>query len=155
MLSSAAHLAGGVLHFLLGWSVFAGIDCKALLVASFFALTFTAGHATQEVQDCDADRARGIRTNAAVFGKKTVFIAACIGFALAYGDLLWLALGGMLPRALALLPPVLVPLQLYWSLSVLRGGLKTGDVGRLRDRYRALFAVIGAGMVATVFLQGV
>ncbi|HWA88105.1 MAG TPA: UbiA family prenyltransferase [Opitutus sp.] len=151
LLSSASHIAGGVLHFLLGWALFARIGPRALLLASFFALVFTAGHATQEVQDYDDDRRRGIRTNAVVFGKKRVFIAACAGFALAYGDVLWLSLSGVMPAVLAWLPPVLLPLQIYWSLDALRNGLDRESVRRVRNRYRALFAVIGAAMVLTLF----
>jgi hypothetical protein len=45
-LNSAAHLAGGTLHFLLGYSVGDRIDSRGVLIASFFALIFAAGHLT-------------------------------------------------------------------------------------------------------------
>src|SRR6185295_12380512 len=68
LLSSAAHLAGGALHFLLGYSVGNAIDRRGLATASFFALTFAAGHLAQEVRDHQGDVLNGIRTNAVIFG---------------------------------------------------------------------------------------
>src|SRR6185503_12728823 len=55
LLSSAAHLAGGVLHFLLGYSLGNAIDRRGLATATFFALTFAAGHLTQEIRDHQGD----------------------------------------------------------------------------------------------------
>jgi 4-hydroxybenzoate polyprenyltransferase len=151
LLSSITHLAGGLLHFLLGWCIFAPIGWQAVMAASFFALTFTAGHATQEVQDYDGDRLRNIRTNAVVFGKKTVFIAAFLVFTLAYADLLWLSLAGILPRPLWLFPCVILPVHAWWTLETLLRGLSHDRVARFRDHYRALFALIGAAMVFALF----
>ena len=45
IVSSLPHLIGGVLHFLLGYSVFGGIDRRGTLIALFFALTFKIGRA--------------------------------------------------------------------------------------------------------------
>jgi len=151
LVSSATHLAGGMLHFLLGYSLFAAIDWKAAMIASFFAVVFTAGHATQEVQDYEVDRLKGIRTNAVVFGKIPVFIASFAGFALAYGDLLWLSLAGILQHRLWPLPAMLFPLQAYWSIEALRRNLGHDCVMRLRSRYRVLFAIIGLGIVSSSF----
>src|ERR1035438_10308439 len=61
VLNSAIHLTGGVLHFLLGYSLFRVIDLRGLEIAFFFALTFVAGHLTQEVRDHDWDLHRGAR----------------------------------------------------------------------------------------------
>ena len=55
LLNSATHLAGGVLHFLLGYSLGNAIDRRGLALATFFALTFAAGHLTQEVRDHQGD----------------------------------------------------------------------------------------------------
>lgn len=154
LLSSLTHFAGGMLHFLLGYSLFAPIDRNAVLIASFFALAFTAGHVIQEVQDYDADMRAGIRTNAVAFGKVPAFIAGCICFTLAYGDFLWLSLEGFLPRVLWLLPATLFPLHLYWSLAPLLQGLDNEQIGRLRYRYRVIFAVIGIGLAYNFIAPG-
>ena len=42
--SSMLHLLGGELHFLLGYLLFAHVDARGIALASFFALTFAAGH---------------------------------------------------------------------------------------------------------------
>src|SRR4030095_16098246 len=55
ILSSLLHLAGGALHFLLGYSVAGVIDGRAVAAASFFALTFAAGELTQETRDYSGD----------------------------------------------------------------------------------------------------
>ena len=151
--SSIAHLAGGLLHFLLGYSVFAPIGLKAVLIASFFTLVFTAGHATQEVQDYEDDRLKGIRTNAVVFGKTPVFIAAFVCFALAYGDFALLSISGILPPRLWLVAGVLFPIHCHWSLDALRTGLTPGRLCRLRNGYRVLFLLIGMAIALGLFAK--
>jgi 4-hydroxybenzoate polyprenyltransferase len=151
-LSSVLHFIGGGLHFLLGYALFMSIDRHAMLIAPFFALIFTAGHATQEVQDYDADRLFGIRTNAVVFGKRPVFIAALIGFTFAYGYLAYLALAGIVPTRLGLLSLILFPLHLFWSVKTLHRGLTFERLIQFRIRYRMLFALMGLAMISTLFL---
>src|SRR5947209_11683584 len=51
LLSSAAHLAGGALHFLLGYSLGNAIDRRGVAIATFFALTFAARHLTQRSEE--------------------------------------------------------------------------------------------------------
>lgn len=151
--SSLPHLIGGVLHFLLGYSVFGGIDRRGTLIALFFALTFTAGHLNQEVRDHDGDRLNGIRTNAVAFGKKAAFAAGFLLFTLAYADLFFLAYSDIVPARLGLLPIVLYPIHVVWSVTTMRAGLSFAGVSRFQNRYRLLYAVIGAAMVATLFLR--
>ena len=152
LLNSAAHLAGGVLHFLLGYSLGGALDGRGLAIGTFFALTFAAGHLTQEVRDHQGDVLNGIRTNAVIFGPRRTFAASLALFTLAYALLLLLALRGILPYPLAALA-LLYPLQLRWSLAALNEGLTFPGIGRLQTRYRALFAVIGLAMVAALWLS--
>jgi len=151
LLNSGLHFAGGVLHFLLGYSLFSVIDRRGLEIACFFALAFTAGHLTQEARDYDGDRLNGIRTNAVVFGKTRSFAAGLAVFTLAYMLLAALAFQGVVPRALAALA-VLYPLHLYWSLRTAGDGLTFESVRRLQARYRALYAIIGAAMLVALLL---
>jgi 4-hydroxybenzoate polyprenyltransferase len=150
LLNSLAHLAGGTLHFLLGYSLGHSLDRGGVATAAFFALTFAAGHLTQEIRDHDGDAANGIMTNAVTFGRRRTFAASLTLFTLAHLLLLVLALQGILPRPLAFLA-ALLPLQLYWSLRTLREGLTYASVCRLQTRYRLLYALIGVGMVAALF----
>jgi 4-hydroxybenzoate polyprenyltransferase len=152
VVSSMPHLLGGALHFLLGYSLFAPVDGRAALIGLFFALTFTAGHLNQEVRDYEGDRLNGIRTNAVAFGKQAAFVAGGVLFTLAYADLFGLAWMGLVPRVLAILPAVLYPVHVVWSVSTWRAGLTFDNVSRFQNRYRWLYAVIGLGMLATLTL---
>jgi len=149
LLNSIAHLAGGTLHFLLGYSLGHVIDRRGFAIATFFALIFVAGHLTQEIRDYQGDAAHGVRTNAVIFGPRRTFAASVLLFTLAQVILLLLALDGILPRPLALLT-ALYPLQLFWSIETLRTGLTFASVSRLQARYRVLYAVIGLAMVAAL-----
>ncbi|MEO7274737.1 MAG: UbiA family prenyltransferase, partial [Vicinamibacterales bacterium] len=151
LLNSLDHLAGGALHFLLGYSLGNGLDRRGLLVGTFFAVTFAAGHLTQEIRDYDGDAQNGTTTNAVAFGKRRTFAASVALFTLSHALLLLLALQGLLPRALAGLV-VLYPLQLVWSLRASRDGLTYASISRLQTRYRALYAVVGAAVVAALWL---
>jgi 4-hydroxybenzoate polyprenyltransferase len=151
LLNSAAHVAGGALHFLLGYSLGPGVDRHGLVVATFFAATFTAGHLTQELRDYDGDTRNGVRTNAVMFGKRRTFAASVALFTLSQALLLFLALQGTIPRVLGLLA-VLYPVHLRWSLQALAAGLAYASVCRLQARYRALYAVIGVAWVAALWL---
>ncbi len=147
LLNSLAHLAGGIRHFLLGYSMARAIDARSLATATFFALIFAAGHLTQEVRDHQGDTLNAIRTNAVVFGQRRAFATSLVLFTLAQMLLLLLTLQGILPRPLAALA-ALFPLQIYWSFRTMREGLTFGSVSRLQTRYRVLYAVIGVAMVA-------
>lgn len=153
LLSSAVHLGGGIVHFLLGYSVGGAIDRRGVATALFFALIFAAGHLTQEVRDSKGDAGNAIRTNAVTFGQRRTFTASLVLFALAHILLLLLALGGMIPRPLAAFT-LLYPVQLYWSFETLREGLTFGSVSRLQIRYRALYAAIGVAIVAVLCVSG-
>jgi 4-hydroxybenzoate polyprenyltransferase len=152
LLSSATHLAGGTLHFLLGYSLGDVFDARGLVTAAFFAMTFAAGHLTQEIRDHHGDVRNGIRTNAVIFGQRRTFAASLALFTLSQALLLFLALRGILPRSLAALV-VLYPIHLRWSLQALAEGLTYASICRLQVRYRALYAVVGLAVVAALWLD--
>jgi 4-hydroxybenzoate polyprenyltransferase len=151
LLNSAAHLGGGVLHFLLGYSLGGGVDGRGLAISSFFAVTFAAGHLTQEIRDHDGDVRNAIRTNAVAFGRRRTFFASLGLFTVSYALLFFLALHGTLHRDLAWLV-VLYPLHLGWSLQALGEGLTRPGICRLQLRYRGLYAGIGLAMAAALWL---
>jgi 4-hydroxybenzoate polyprenyltransferase len=151
ILGSALHLIGGLLHFLLGYSLFGAVDGRAVAIGCFFGLTFAAGHLTHEARDHEADLINGIRTNAVTFGRTRSFLAGLVLFTIAYVLLVALAARGTVPRAL-LLVAALYALHLHWSLEALRAGLAFESIRRLQARYRALYAAIGVMMVATALL---
>lgn len=151
LLNSATHLAGGILHFLLGYSLGHAIDGRGVAIATFFALIFVAGHLTQEIRDHESDAVNAIRTNAVIFGKRRTFAASLVLFTVAQILLVLLALQGILPRPLAAVI-AFYPVQLYWSFETLHEGLTYASVSRLQTRYRVMYAVIGLAMVAALTL---
>ncbi|HET9800045.1 MAG TPA: hypothetical protein VFP82_00020, partial [Chthoniobacterales bacterium] len=118
-----------------------------------FALTFTAGHLNHEVRDFELDSKTNARTNAVAFGKRAVFIAGLIVFTLAYLCLFLLGWFRFVPRLLAFLAILFYPLHLYWSLRALRGQLDPALVDGFQFQYRALYAVIGIVMLASLFYR--
>lgn len=150
--SSAIHLVAGVLHFLLGYSLFGSVDARGVAIGLYFALTFTAGHLNQEVRDCEGDRLNGIRTNAVAFGPRRTFLVGLGLFTVAYAYLVALALAGLIPPVLAWLG-LLYPVHALWSIRTLRAGLSFQSMTSFRDAYRALYAVIGLAMLAAVLLH--
>ena len=151
LINSALHLIGGLLHFLLGYSLFHPVDRRSLEIGCFFALVFAAGHLTHEARDCDADLLNGIRTNAVTFGKAGSFAAGIGLFTIADAVLVVLAARGTVPRALVLVA-ALYAVHLYWSLRTLRAGLNFESIRRFQVRYRALYAIIGLMMIVTVLV---
>ncbi len=150
--SSALHLTAGVLHFPLGSSLHGAIALRGALIGLFFALTFTAGHLNQEVRDYDGDRLSGIRTNAVSFGKTRAFLAGFGLFTLAYAHLVLLAAVGLIPHPLGWLGALYV-LHAVWSVRTLRAGLTFETLSRFQSVYRAVYALIGAAMLAALLLQ--
>jgi 4-hydroxybenzoate polyprenyltransferase len=150
LLSSAPHLVGGVLHFLLGYALFSPIDARGVLVALFFALTFAAGHLNQEVRDHEGDRTNGVTTNAVRFGPRRTFLAGLAVFTLAYGDLAALAWAGLVPASLGVLALALYPVHLVLSIRTLAGPLTFERVSRFQACYRLLYAAIGVAMLASL-----
>ena len=153
MVSSVPHLLGGLLHFLLGYSLFGSIDRRGVLIGLFFALTFTAGHLNQEVRDHEGDRRSGLSTNAVFFGPRRAFLAGLAVFTIAYTDLALLAWWGLVPAAVGIVAALLYPVHLAWSMRTLRAGLGFETVSRLQRGYRTLYALIGLAMVAGLVLQ--
>ncbi len=151
LLSSALHFIGGLLHFLLGFSLFSAIDGRGLEIGCFFALVFVAGHLTHEARDHEGDLLNAIRTNAVMFGEARSFAAGFAVFTIADVLLTVLAARGIVPRPLVLVA-ALYPLHLYWSLGTWRAGLTFESIRRLQVRYRALYATIGIMMAATLLL---
>lgn len=151
LLNSVLHLTGGLLHFLLGYSLFHPVDGRSLEIGCFFGLLFAAGHLTHEARDCDADLLNGIRTNAVTFGKAGSFAAGIVLFTIADAWLVVLAARGIVASALVV-AAALWAVHLYWSLRTLRAGLNFESIWRLQVRYRALYAILGLIMVATVLV---
>lgn len=82
--NSMLHLAGGSLHFLLGYLAVAEWSAQSLVLAAYFGVVFAAGHLMHEVRGHEADAANDIRTNAVVFGEKATYASSFALFSVAY-----------------------------------------------------------------------
>jgi 4-hydroxybenzoate polyprenyltransferase len=139
--SSALHIIGGSLTFLLGYALFAEIDSRGISISLYFGILFTAGHLTQEVQDSSGDALNKIPTHAVRFGKFPVFLAAFILFSFSFGYLVWLAYSGYLPVFMIYLV-ALYPIYVVMVWKTYKNGLVYDNVRRLRSQYRLLYAGI-------------
>ncbi len=74
---------GQLVHFHLGYLVFDDLSAASLVIATYFSLLFTAGHALHEVIDHDADQEAGLKTSAVFFGRKLLFNASTFLFVIA------------------------------------------------------------------------
>lgn len=159
--SSCPHLIGGFFHFLLGYAVFLP-NCsgctlsewisRGVMIALFFALTFTAGHLNHEVRDFELDSKNNVRTNAVAFGKRRTFIAGLIVFSLAYLCLIFLTGFSLIASSLIFwlsIPFYIV--HLWWSVRALQAGLTPEVLHRFQIQYRSLYAVIGILMFLNAY----
>ena len=147
--SSALHLLGGALHFLLGYLTLRSIDGRGIAVSCFFGLVFSAGHLTHQARDLEGDSLNGIRTTAVAFGKVQCFFGSLALFSAAYALLAALAASGSVPFVL-MFAVALYPFHLYAAWRALRGGLTYEALRRLQASYRGIFALIGIAMLVTV-----
>src|SRR5215203_209580 len=147
VVASINHLLGGVLHFLLGYTLCRAPDARGLVISLFFGLVFAGGHLNQEVRYYGGDLLNGIRTSAVVFGCRRTFLASLCTFTAAYAMLAVLAALGMMPRLL-LWSTLVWPLHIAWSLRALQRGLGFETALWMQRRYRLLFACIGLAMLA-------
>jgi 4-hydroxybenzoate polyprenyltransferase len=144
--ASLNHLVGGVLHFLLGYTVAQAVDARGVVLGLVFGLVFAAGHLNQEVRDHEADQASGSATSAVVFGRRRGFLASFWLFSAAYALIIGLAAAGVLPKIL-FLSAVAWLLQAEWSREALRRGLGFETAQWMQRRYRLLFAIVGLLML--------
>lgn len=147
IVGSINHLLGGVLHFLLGYTLVHDLDTNGLVMSLFFGLVFAGGHLNQEVRDYEGDLLSGIHTTAVMFGRQRTFLASLGTFTAAYAIVAGLAWFGILPRLL-LLSPLVWLVHLAWSLQALQRGLGFETAVWMQRRYRFLFALIGLAMLA-------
>jgi 4-hydroxybenzoate polyprenyltransferase len=145
--NSILHLVGGALHFQLGYGLYRPLDARGWAIAAFFAMTFAAGHLTHEARDWEGDKVNAIRTNAVRFGRRACVTVSLALFALAYALLAGLAWSGTIPRPIAW-SALFFPVQLFWTYRAFHHGLTFETLGRLQARYRLLFLMIGAIMIA-------
>lgn len=148
-LSTALHLIGGSLHFLLGFSVLAPLGLSTIAMASVFGLVFAAGHFTHEARDHDADAGNGIRTNAVAMGLKRGLMAGFVCFALAYALLFGLALTKTLPITLLVAGPVFLVHALAFK-RLISQSISHARIKQLQKLYRLLFALIGLALLIGV-----
>ena len=144
--ASLNHLLGGVLHFLMGYTLVHALDTTGVVLGLFFGLVFAAGHLNQEVRDYESDRANRIGTTAVVFGCRTAFLASFCLFTAAYALIVGLAVAGRVPSVM-LLTGLIWLLQAYWSRQALHDGLRAETALWMQQRYRLLFALVGLTML--------
>jgi 4-hydroxybenzoate polyprenyltransferase len=94
LLGLVTAFTGQLVHFHLGYFVFDELSIESILIAGYFSLLFTAGHALHEVIDHDADKKAGLKTSAVFFGRSFLNKISTALFVIAALDLLAIHLLG-------------------------------------------------------------
>lgn len=136
-----------ILHFYIGYRVFSDWSLHAFLISIYFSFLFAAGHALHEVIDFDADRIANIRTSAVVFGKRKLWIATHVLFALAFGYLITLMIVGIISWRVALPYVLAFALQSWFYIK-----LPSIPDGEELFGYRRKYMI--AWLLATVAVTG-
>jgi 4-hydroxybenzoate polyprenyltransferase len=150
--SSLLHAAGQLTQFLAGYSIFAPLDARGLLISAYFGIVFVAGHLNHEARDYDGDLANRTRTNAVVFGRPVTVAVSFALFTVSFAYLCWLAHGGRVYEEFGYLAAAYpaYAIAFWWSV---RGGLTFAGLTRLQNAYRAVFAAMGVAMCGILALH--
>ena len=151
VVSTLVHFTGGLVYFLLGYSLFTAVDPGGVLIGLFFGLTLAAGHPIQEARDFDEDRRVEAKTNAIVFGRNASFLAGLVFFTGQYACLFAVAWANLIPRFLAVLPVICWPVHVWWWLGTFRSGLTPQNISRFQLRYRILYVAMGLAILLSLF----
>jgi len=147
--SSLTHLIGGVLHFLVGFSLGDSPAVNGILIGIFFGGIFMAGHFIQEIRDFDLDMKSGVRTNAVYFGRqKTFFISLILFLFFPIYSALLVYIG--IPPASLNMALITIPIVLLSARFPLRDDLSRSSILGFQKAYRITFAALGAYWVAVL-----
>jgi 4-hydroxybenzoate polyprenyltransferase len=137
------HLLGGIILFLLGWSLFSSDYIRGSIIGMYFALVFAGGHLNHETIHLSEDQAAGLNTSAVRFGKKKTFLAGFTIFSLSFLYLAILAASHLLPFSLIYAIAVLYPIYIYLFLVPWREGLTSEPLISFRSKYRLIYIILG------------
>ena len=140
--SSLVHLLGGVLHFMVGYSMGGGPLLRGVMLGFFFSGVFAAGHLVQELRDYEGDVATGIMTNACRFGRRPTSFASLALFVLMPLYAALLVCMGIAPRAF-MVAMLSIPVLLFASRDLFRQSFGVNSVQRFRLVYRFTYVVLG------------
>jgi 4-hydroxybenzoate polyprenyltransferase len=131
--------AGQLVHFHLGYFVFDELSIESVMIAGYFSLLFTAGHALHEVIDHDADKEAGLKTSAVFFGREFLFRGSNILFIIAAVYLLAIHLLGVM--SWTILAPYEAAFVVHLFLMRKITDTKNETLFTYRRKYMILYAV--------------
>jgi 4-hydroxybenzoate polyprenyltransferase len=143
VLSTLIHLFGGVLHFMVGYSLGVGPFQRGIMIGAFFAGVFVAGSLVQESRDYEGDIRTGVTTNASRFGRRPTLLAGLGLFVLMPLYAALLAYLGIAPPAFTAAVPS-IAVVLLASRGLWSGSLDTATIVRFQAAYRVVYAALGA-----------
>lgn len=142
VISSLTHLFGGMLHFMVGYSLGAGPFLHGIMIGTFFAAVFMAGHLIHELRDYEGDTKTGVLTNACRFGRRPTFLASLALFVLLPLYAVLIACLGFAPSAF-MVAALSIPVVLYASRGLLRRSFDISTVRRFQTVYRLTYIFLG------------
>ena len=144
VLSSFIHVIAGTLYFLYGYLLYGDWDLKGVLIGLYFGMVYGAGHLNHEVKDHEADRMAGIKTSAVKYGPVRILYISFMLMTLSNFYCIVLAVNGIMPWKIALLPVIGYPLYAFFFLQIDKLKPRFENIIRFRNKYRILYMIIGA-----------
>jgi 4-hydroxybenzoate polyprenyltransferase len=144
LLGLVTAFAGQLVHFHLGYFVFDELSIESILIAGYFSLLFTAGHALHEVIDHDADMKAGLKTSAVFFGRSFLNKISTALFVIAALYLLAIHLLGAISWT------ILVPYEAAFIVQVLLILRLSDPDNAALFAYRRKYMLLYAGATLTV-----
>jgi 4-hydroxybenzoate polyprenyltransferase len=141
--------AGQLVHFHVGYLVFDELSVESVMIAGYFSLLFTAGHALHEVIDYDADLKAGLKTSAVFFGRRVLYIASTALFTTAAVYLLAVHLLGVISWTMIVPYEIAFVVQLF----LLRKLADTDNETLFNYRRKYMIAYAIATLVVAVFIN--
>jgi len=142
VLSSALHLLGGMLVFLLGYSFYGPIQVDSVLTGLALGLFLMAGHLFQEIQDAKGDCLNKIKTTANTIGKVKTGLVATLLILLGHVIFQYLIESGILPD-ITLFNWLVFAVIVFFITVAFRRKFSQQTTKQLRNRYRVVYFIFG------------
>jgi 4-hydroxybenzoate polyprenyltransferase len=149
LLGLATAFVGQLVHFHLGYFVFDELSAESVLIAGYFSLLFTAGHALHEVIDHDADKAAGLNTSSVFFGREFLHWASKALFVLAAVYILAVHLVGVISWTIVVPYEIAFVVHLYLMRNL--SDAKNETLFVYRRKYMITYAV--ATLIVAVLIN--
>ena len=144
---------GGMFHFLIGYALFSPIDEKGIYISLYFGILGGIGALQHEIVDAEGDKNSGFKTTAIFIGERKSFNICNILSFISIIYLFYLSFRRFLPFTISFVVLSSLPFHMIFLNRIKKDGINPGSVGKFKNRYRKMYAVIGI-LFAIIILLG-